>query len=531
MRKRRGVLSNVLSLFKVAYSYYYLDKILEVCPNTESSIERLAQALDLFRFDTASVFIAEKKDFLFHFDLPFVAQIPDGNICVLARNKDKDILYIQKGKNQTMQIDAFCDKWTGLALIIEKNQHTKEPSYTQHCIKDIFSRIINFTLCSILCIGLFYAFINVQIDNIQSFLSLFLSFIALFICYLLTEKQIGEENVITHKFCVSFVQRDGCNAVLSTDAAKIGYTISWSEIGLGFFVSNIILLMLSDLYYPYVIALNYLTLPFSVWSILYQRLVVKQWCPLCITTQFVLWTLCLLNIPLISRSMSWNYSLELASFVVLVYMFFIVIAHKVVFFISTMKKQQLQCRSYSEFRSNQDVFDALLKKEPFYDVVITQSSVLFGNPDAETKITMVINPFCTHCAKTYQDIFEYNILSSPNYSIQYIFESYKADLHVIDQLLVELYKRVGEEQMKEILAVWFLEGIYNPRKFTERYWAKEISSETVKECKRHWDWVEKNRIIKTPIILINGYKLPQVYNIQDLPFLISSNDVILGKIN
>ena len=68
--------------------------------------------------------------------------------------------------------------------------------------------------------------------------------------------------------------------VLDSKAARLWGLISWSEIGLGYFISNMLILLFIPQYVVYVALLNLCTIPYVFWSIWFQKVKVKQWCPL-----------------------------------------------------------------------------------------------------------------------------------------------------------------------------------------------------------------------------------------------------------
>ena len=97
---------------------------------------------------------------------------------------------------------------------------------------------------------------------------------------LLVQKQIYTHGQYADKICSLFKQKD-CNNVLESDAAKVFGWISWSEIGLGYFLSNLLLMAACPALIPYLILINLLALTYTIWSVWYQYKVVKQWCMLC----------------------------------------------------------------------------------------------------------------------------------------------------------------------------------------------------------------------------------------------------------
>ena len=51
----------------------------------------------------------------------------------------------------------------------------------------------------------------------------------------------------------------------------------------------------------------------------------------------------------------------------------------------------------------------------------------------------------------------------------------------------------------------------------------DITSESVtKELKRHNEWKETNKLSATPTILVNGYQLPEHYQIEDMAEFVDS---------
>lgn len=60
------------------------------------------------------------------------------------------------------------------------------------------------------------------------------------------------------------------------------------EVGFSYFLSNIIVVVfLTDLISYYAI-INIFALPYTVWSVWYQKFKAKQWCVLCLIVQLIL---------------------------------------------------------------------------------------------------------------------------------------------------------------------------------------------------------------------------------------------------
>jgi len=114
---------------------------------------------------------------------------------------------------------------------------------------------------------------------------------------LLLIQSIDSNNPLVQVLCQGGGKTD-CNAILSSKAAKvpipiaIGIELTWSEVGFFYFAGTWLLLLFgggSPAIWQALALLNFISLPYTVYSIYYQARVAKQWCVLCCTVQALLW--------------------------------------------------------------------------------------------------------------------------------------------------------------------------------------------------------------------------------------------------
>ena len=79
---------------------------------------------------------------------------------------------------------------------------------------------------------------------------LLVNFAGISVCSLLVLKQLHVQSRYVDRICTLFSQSD-CNNVLESDAAKLWGIFGWSEIGLGYFAANIIILLLLPHWIPW----------------------------------------------------------------------------------------------------------------------------------------------------------------------------------------------------------------------------------------------------------------------------------------
>ena len=115
------------------------------------------------------------------------------------------------------------------------------------------------------------------------------------VCYMLMLKTLKIKSHTADRFC-GILQKHGCDTVLEKKASTFFGIFSWSEVGLAYFTISTLILLISPGSANYLAIVNACCLPFTIWSITYQKFVIKTWCTLCVTVQCLLWCqfLCLL---------------------------------------------------------------------------------------------------------------------------------------------------------------------------------------------------------------------------------------------
>lgn len=179
-------------------------------------------------------------------------------------------------------------------------------------------------------------------------------------------------------------------------------------------------------------------------------------------------------------------------------------------------------QEFNALKASEDVFCAFLKKQQRYDVDKSTSKILFGNPDAEILITVLTNPHCGPCARMHTRIEKLLQENNRSICIQYIFSSFNTDLESSARFLITAYLNQTPEETKKIYEEWFHEGQANREEFFQQYNCPQ-DEKTEAEFLRHKQWKEESQLSATPTILVNGYKLPDNYKIEDLKYFTNLN--------
>ncbi len=107
-----------------------------------------------------------------------------------------------------------------------------------------------------------------------------------------------------------------CRKVINSPAGKIFNLIHTADLGVLYFGGSLLALIFSAFSYffyfrlVFLALLNLLTLPYTLFSVLYQAFIIKKWCALCLIVQAIFWLEFWQFLPfLTTRQIALNFSL------------------------------------------------------------------------------------------------------------------------------------------------------------------------------------------------------------------------------
>lgn len=174
----------------------------------------------------------------------------------------------------------------------------------------------------------------------------------------------------------------------------------------------------------------------------------------------------------------------------------------------------------NSFKADEDVFLAKLHKQEHYETSEEDSHVVFGNKDSKIHITILSNPHCNPCAKMHKRVESLLESDGDKLCVQYIFTSFNEELKESCRFLIASYLQLDTIMSQTILHQWFDGEKDNAKDYISIIPVDIRVKETEEELEKHWQWRTRTGITATPTILVNGYLLPDGYEIEDLPFLI-----------
>lgn len=339
---------------------------------------------------------------------------------------------------------------------------------------------------------------------------------------LLLVQSIDKNNPLVQTLCGGG-RKTNCNAILTSKAAMVFKGLTWSEVGFFYFAGTWLVLLFnsgSTSLLQLLALLNMVSLPYTVYSINYQARIAKQWCVFCTAVQVLLW---LEFIPLITTlqeplTISVPAIISLLIFMALPAALWVIVKPKL------LEKQQLKGlkRQLHKFKYNRELFEASLKAQPRYATPSNDWSIILGNVEANTIITMVSNPYCQPCSATHT-VLDRCLERLGDIQLRIVFTAHN---HVNDRKtiivrhLMALNAQGDPEITKDALNDWYGQENKNYEEWSKSYPVKLDESE-FQILDKQVAWCDLAEITATPTLLINGYRLPAEYRVQDIKYMLA----------
>lgn len=458
------------------------------------------------------------------FPLAIIIKVSDSTIQIYQKNYDR---YTIQNREE------FIKTWKGVYLITEPTKHSGELNYKLNRRKETINSLIPvaafFSL--IMLSFLFLHTIVSSLDKFQSFNAKGIYFqylimhAGIVITSLLLWYEIDKNNPVLQKVCTGIV-KGNCNAILTGKQSKLFNWLSWSEVGFFYFTGGMLILLLGDKNIFNSISIlawvNILALPYTIFSVYYQWKIAKQWCILCLSVQILL---IVGSINAIAHHFIFplpRFSSSIIIRALFLYASPASIWYTVKSYLLMLQESKIIKRQYLRIKFNSEIFDTLLKKQKFITISTDNLGIDIGSPSATNILVKVCNPYCGPCSKAHPKIDKL-LEEIPHLKLKIIFAtpnrkeelSYKPVSH----LLAINNINNNEEIIKQALNDWYLSD-KNYDQFAMKYPMNgELQKQSSKIEAMH-KWCTKMDIHFTPTLFINGYQLPDEYNIEDLKYFL-----------
>ena len=419
-------------------------------------------------------------------------------------------------------------------MLAEAGIHAGEKNYAESRQKEIFHSLkLPFVIGVILCLSAYSAIS--QYYNPSTFapyiLLMLLKLAGCTTVVLLLLYEIDKANPLLKQIC-SLGKQTNCSAVLGSKQAKLFNAVSWSEIGFFYFAGGLISLLVAGTQASTILIilawLNVFALPYTFLSVYYQWKVAKQWCVLCLAVQALLVAEFITSYISHSLAFKITHPLFISDLSIFIIIGSFLLPAVTWFLIKPLLLQAQDAkrkkRELLKFKYDPRIFETLLLKQKRIAAQVTGLGISLGNPNATNTIIKVCNPYCGPCAKAHPMIDEL-LETNKELKVTILFTANNDERNIANKPvkhLLALAEKQNEVLTKQALDDWYLAEKKDYNAFAAKYLLNGELKQQDAKVDAMRKWCDEMNIAFTPTFFINGYQLPDVYNVGDLKYFLSA---------
>ncbi len=480
------------------------------------SLHAVTGVLDHFNVPNIALDVPVTENILRQLPATFLAQITTDKGAEFAIVKNRGLTYEVRTDLDTkvmLSLVEFLDKFTGILVAVEKGDNYNS---TRKRSKNSAQVLI--------CILVFLVVAHFMFQSLGLHEVLYFGFalLGVFISYSVYRQEQGETSFLGNAFCTNESKKRGCNAVLSSKGARLFKNYKLSDLSLSYFggvsIATYFLTLLSN-ELSILFLISILTIPMTLFSLYYQKVVVKEWCLLCLSIVAVLWGQAAISIT--QFSISNFFSLEALKVACASFLIAFIIWELIRTARKTKGELVATTIKYVKFKRNFDLFKALLEKSKPINTSLNAKEIMLGNPVAPLELTIITNPMCGFCQEVHtlaEDIYKkFQDQVSIGIRFNVNCNDFESDAVKVSGRLLELF---DENKTNCLLAMHDVYNGVNLTSWFEKWNVMHSPDNYITVLKQQNDWCAKNAINFTPEILINGRPFPKAYDRRDLIYFI-----------
>ncbi|WP_455609433.1 hypothetical protein [Bacteroides rodentium] len=188
--------------------------------------------------------------------------------------------------------------------------------------------------------------------------------------------------------------------------------------------------------------------------------------------------------------------------------------------IASQKEYTVLKKKFNELIYDENITQYLFQQELQLTDIDKIDKLSIGNADAETCITMVFSPICVSCIKELQTLIPI-LQRKNNIKLNLIFlldRKKHPESLVIAKYLLSDYQNIPKEFITT-LQKYVDDYPISKNKIMRNTKFLQERSECDSYINAQEKWCRSHKLYSTPILFINGNKLPSYYNIKDIDYL------------
>lgn len=130
----------ILEILSIKHTEDFTIRYYERHPH-KNNLFGLSEMLRYYNIENVAAEIQKTQENLSSLDVPFVAYV-DHEFVLVRHVSTEAIIYSWRGKNITLSIPVFLERWSGIVLLFESTDESIEPDYKEHRKEYLRQRIV-----------------------------------------------------------------------------------------------------------------------------------------------------------------------------------------------------------------------------------------------------------------------------------------------------------------------------------------------------------------------------------------------------
>lgn len=470
---------------------------------------------------------AEIQQLISDVTFPCLAHLNNGKevFIVITKVDNNKITYVDSENGWiTESLEVFSNKWSGVLLISEVNINSGELDFSEkRRIENWNKQKYPFIIGLLLSLLMSIIFIAILKGNTPAiwYILLFTNLVGVLTSLAIIQTKYSTTGSV---FCPTN-EKVNCKNVINSKGAKILSWFDLTDVCIIYFGGNLLSLFLGNLasidleILGLISIISSLSFPFILFSLIYQKFILKKWCLLCLAVVSILFID--LIVELYFRTQDYYNNIEIFGLCIYIIGFIIISAmwfgiRSMLPLVNNLKKLELKLDTIFK---TPNFIASLYSQFQKMETINYPDFIELGNSEGSLKLHVFISPTCPSCAMIYPIIsrlitdnrISLKILICPNKnSGDKAFE--------FTRRIISFYKFNSIEKVINGLESWF--HFYKNEqsgKWFQQY--SQIENDEIKYNKiiqKNIQFLDDNKITLVPLFVIDNSIFPTELDLEIL---------------
>lgn len=429
------------------------------------------------------------------------------NLALVNKRANEVEITFEGEKPYRQTISSFKEHWNGIVVAIEPEKGNFSETR--------FSRSFAMVLFVLATLGAFSVFHASELRSLPMLMYTIYTLGAVVSIAIIREK-LNKNPSEASRIC-ALGNNTSCDSVIKSDKAQLTRWINFSDLGILFYGSALVAMLIDPNSFVLINMLSVLALPLVGYSLWVQRTVLKTWCVLCLGLS------ALLGI----QAVFVGYTGVFVPSGTVAFIFSCSIVSIGWFFLRSYLTENMELLQENtellRFKRDFDIFQFLHHPIAFKVSEVEKGKIQLGAATNPVTLSIVISPGCGHCHTAFESALKLYRDNPDRISLEISYNLNPENkenpyLYIAGNILQVL--KSHPEKAIEALSDWHVSGMER-EEWLEKWEQPTIDIEVHQWLMTQYEWCVRNEFNYTPVTIINDAQLSKHYTLEELKYFLS----------